>query len=135
MARQSIPAETLKVFERVYPFGWLGVLADTPPVHEELVYARHARGFALCSMRSKTRTRYYLQVPAEEQVADWPDERFWDELKNRLPADLAEALVTGPSIEKASPAAQLRGRADAVRADVPGGRCRPHRPAHWRQGS
>ncbi len=100
VARQSIPAEKLKVFERVYPFGWLGVLADTPPVHEELVYARHARGFALCSMRSKTRTRYYLQVPAEEQVADWPDERFWDELKNRLPADLAEALVTGPSIEK-----------------------------------
>ena len=100
VARQSIPAEKLKVFERVYPFGWLGVLADTPPVHEELVYARHARGFALCSMRSKTRTRYYLQVPAEEQVTDWPDERFWDELKNRLPADLAAALVTGPSIEK-----------------------------------
>ncbi|ALI06230.1 MULTISPECIES: 4-hydroxybenzoate 3-monooxygenase [Pseudomonas] len=100
VARQSIPAEKLKVFERVYPFGWLGVLADTPPVHEELVYARHARGFALCSMRSKTRTRYYLQVPAEEQVADWPDERFWHELKNRLPTDLAEALVTGPSIEK-----------------------------------
>ncbi|WP_339476015.1 MULTISPECIES: 4-hydroxybenzoate 3-monooxygenase [unclassified Pseudomonas] len=100
VARQSIPADKLKVFERVYPFGWLGVLADTPPVHEELVYARHARGFALCSMRSKTRTRYYLQVPAEEQVADWPDERFWEELKNRLPADLADALVTGPSIEK-----------------------------------
>lgn len=100
VARQSIPAEKLKVFERIYPFGWLGVLADTPPVHEELVYARHARGFALCSMRSKTRTRYYLQVPAEEQVADWPDERFWDELKNRLPADLAATLVTGPSIEK-----------------------------------
>ena len=100
VARQSIPAEKLKVFERVSPFGWLGVLADPPPVHEELVYARHARGFALCSMRSKTRTRYYLQVPAEEQVADWPDERFWDELKNRLPTDLAEALVTGPSIEK-----------------------------------
>ncbi|SDB65979.1 p-hydroxybenzoate 3-monooxygenase [Pseudomonas sp. NFACC23-1] len=100
VARQSIPAEKLKVFERVYPFGWLGVLADTPPVHEELVYARHARGFALCSMRSKTRTRYYLQVPAEEQVTDWPDERFWGELKNRLPADLAAALVTGPSIEK-----------------------------------
>ncbi|SCW79237.1 MULTISPECIES: 4-hydroxybenzoate 3-monooxygenase [unclassified Pseudomonas] len=100
VARQSIPADKLKVFERVYPFGWLGVLADTPPVHEELVYARHARGFALCSMRSKTRTRYYLQVPAEEQVTDWPDERFWGELKNRLPADLAAALVTGPSIEK-----------------------------------
>ncbi|MFL6969159.1 4-hydroxybenzoate 3-monooxygenase [Pseudomonas alvandae] len=100
VARQSIPAEKLKVFERVYPFGWLGILADTPPVHEELVYARHERGFALCSMRSRTRTRYYLQVPAEEQVADWPDERFWTELKNRLPADLAETLVTGPSIEK-----------------------------------
>ena len=100
VARQSIPAEKLKVFERVYPFGWLGVLADTPPVHEELVYARHERGFALCSMRSKTRTRYYLQVPAEELVADWPDERFWTELKARLPADLAETLVTGPSIEK-----------------------------------
>ncbi|MCI0993959.1 4-hydroxybenzoate 3-monooxygenase [Pseudomonas corrugata] len=100
VARQSIPAEKLKVFERVYPFGWLGILADTPPVNEELVYARHERGFALCSMRSKTRTRYYLQVPAEEQVADWPDERFWTELKTRLPADLAEALVTGPSIEK-----------------------------------
>ncbi|WP_448649119.1 4-hydroxybenzoate 3-monooxygenase [Pseudomonas corrugata] len=100
VARQSIPAEKLKVFERVYPFGWLGILADTPPVNEELVYARHERGFALCSMRSKTRTRYYLQVPAEEQVTDWPDERFWTELKTRLPADLAEALVTGPSIEK-----------------------------------
>ncbi|WP_448632221.1 MULTISPECIES: 4-hydroxybenzoate 3-monooxygenase [Pseudomonas fluorescens group] len=100
VARQSIPADTLKVFERVYPFGWLGVLADTPPVHDELVYARHPHGFALCSMRSKTRSRYYLQVPAEEQLADWPDARFWAELKNRLPADLAEALVTGPSIEK-----------------------------------
>ncbi|MDO7898541.1 4-hydroxybenzoate 3-monooxygenase [Pseudomonas citrulli] len=100
VARQSIPADKLKVFERVYPFGWLGVLADTPPVHDELVYARHARGFALCSMRSTTRSRYYLQVPVEEQLADWPDARFWAELKDRLPADLAKALVTGPSIEK-----------------------------------
>ncbi|MCK9801192.1 4-hydroxybenzoate 3-monooxygenase [Pseudomonas sp. MAFF 302030] len=100
IARQSIPAETLKVFERVYPFGWLGILADTPPVHEELVYARHERGFALCSMRSTTRTRYYLQVPAEEKVENWSDQRFWDELKTRLPQALAEQLVTGPSIEK-----------------------------------
>ncbi|WP_285420527.1 4-hydroxybenzoate 3-monooxygenase [Pseudomonas sp. efr-133-TYG-5] len=100
VARQSIPADCLKVFERVYPFGWLGILADTPPVHDELVYARHERGFALCSMRSATRTRYYLQVPAQEKVEDWSDQRFWDELKKRLPPALAEKLVTGPSIEK-----------------------------------
>ncbi|MEN5151720.1 4-hydroxybenzoate 3-monooxygenase [Pseudomonas orientalis] len=100
VARQSIPPEALQVFERVYPFGWLGMLADTPPVHPELVYATHPRGFALCSMRSLTRSRYYLQVPAQEPLADWSDERFWAELKNRLPVDLAEQLVTGPSIEK-----------------------------------
>ncbi|OWP72849.1 4-hydroxybenzoate 3-monooxygenase [Pseudomonas sp. K2I15] len=100
VARQSIPSEALKVFERVYPFGWLGILADTPPIHDELVYARHERGFALCSMRSPTRSRYYVQVPADESVEDWSDERFWDELKTRLPASLTEQLVTGPSIEK-----------------------------------
>lgn len=100
VARQSIPEDSLKTFERVYPFGWLGVLADTPPVNEELVYARHPDGFALCSMRSPTRTRYYVQVAAGEKVEDWSDERFWNELKNRLPAELAERLVTGPSIEK-----------------------------------
>ncbi|KRP68495.1 4-hydroxybenzoate 3-monooxygenase [Pseudomonas paralactis] len=100
IARQSIPAEALKVFERVYPFGWLGVLADTPPVHAELVYAKHPRGFALCSMRSPTRSRYYLQVPQDEAVEDWSDDRFWDELKTRLPASLVQQLVTGPSIEK-----------------------------------
>ena len=100
VARQSIPAECLKIFERVYPFGWLGILADTPPVHEELVYARHERGFALCSMRSETRTRYYVQVPADEKVENWSDQRFWDELKSRLPQALAQKLVTGPSIEK-----------------------------------
>jgi len=100
VSRQSIPAETLKVFERVYPFGWLGLLADTSPVAEELIYASHPRGFALCSMRSPTRTRYYVQVGLDEQVQDWPDERFWEELKARLPADTAAKLVTGPSIEK-----------------------------------
>jgi p-hydroxybenzoate 3-monooxygenase len=100
VARQSIPADTLKTFEREYPFGWLGILADTPPVNEELVYATHPRGFALCSLRSPTRTRYYVQVDAGEKVEDWSDERFWNELKVRLPQDLADRLVTGPSIEK-----------------------------------
>ena len=100
VSRQSIPAESLEIFERVYPFGWLGVLADTPPVDHELIYARHERGFALCSMRSATRTRYYVQVDAGEKVEDWSDERFWQELKSRLPAPVAERLITGPSIEK-----------------------------------
>lgn len=100
VSRQSIPAGVLQEFERVYPFGWLGILADTPPVHEELIYANHARGFALCSMRSPTRTRYYVQVGAEEKVEDWSDERFWDELKRRLPSEIASQLITGPSIEK-----------------------------------
>lgn len=100
VARQSIPPESLNIFERVYPFGWLGILADTPPVHEELVYAKHPRGFALCSMRSPTRSRYYLQVPADEDLEQWSDARFWEELKRRLPPALAEQLVTGPSIEK-----------------------------------
>jgi p-hydroxybenzoate 3-monooxygenase len=100
VARQSIPAASLNIFERVYPFGWLGILADTPPVHEELVYARHEQGFALCSMRSATRTRYYVQVPADDKVENWSDERFWETLKSRLPTALADALITGPSIEK-----------------------------------
>ena len=100
VARQSIPSDALNIFERVYPFGWLGVLADTPPVNDELVYAKHERGFALCSQRSATRSRYYLQVPVQEKVEDWSDQRFWDELKTRLPKALAERLITGPSIEK-----------------------------------
>ena len=100
VARQSIPSDVLNIFERVYPFGWLGVLADTPPVNDELVYAKHERGFALCSQRSATRSRYYLQVPVQEKVEDWSDQRFWDELKTRLPKALAERLITGPSIEK-----------------------------------
>ncbi|MFC0338415.1 p-hydroxybenzoate 3-monooxygenase [Kushneria avicenniae] len=100
MSRRSIPEDRLKTFERVYPFGWLGMLSETPPVHEELIYASHARGFALCSMRSRTRSRYYLQVPATETVEAWSDDRFWTELAARLPEDIAQALVTGPSIEK-----------------------------------
>lgn len=100
VSRQSIPEGRIKEFEKVYPFGWLGLLADTPPVAEELIYARHERGFALCSMRSETRSRYYLQVPLDEKVEDWSDERFWEELKRRVPDEVAEKLVTGPSIEK-----------------------------------
>jgi p-hydroxybenzoate 3-monooxygenase len=100
VSRKSIPADRIKEFEKVYPFGWLGILSDTPPVSDELIYARHARGFSLCSMRSETRSRYYIQVSLDEKVEDWSDERFWEELKRRLPDDVAESLVTGPSIEK-----------------------------------
>ncbi|MBJ9973825.1 4-hydroxybenzoate 3-monooxygenase [Pseudomonas sp. S75] len=100
VSRQSIPQGVLKQFERVYPFGWLGLLADTPPVNHELIYAHHPRGFVLCSQRSATRSRYYLQVPANERVEDWSDARFWDELKARLPQDVASRLVTGPALEK-----------------------------------
>ncbi|WP_454724557.1 MULTISPECIES: 4-hydroxybenzoate 3-monooxygenase [Cupriavidus] len=100
VTRRSVPAASRRLFERVYPFGWLGVLADTPPVADELIYASHARGFALCSMRSRTRSRYYVQVAAGERAEDWSDRRFWDELRGRLDAGAAEALVTGPSLEK-----------------------------------
>ncbi len=100
IARKSIPAEVLTHFERVYPFGWLGLLSDTPPVNHELIYAHHDSGFALCSQRSLTRSRYYLQVPLTDKAQEWSDERFWGELKARLPQDLANKLVTGPSLEK-----------------------------------
>jgi p-hydroxybenzoate 3-monooxygenase len=100
VSRASVPAERITQHERIYPFGWLGILADVPPVHDELIYANHARGFALCSMRSKTRSRYYVQCGLDEKVQDWPDERFWQELATRLPPDHARNLVTGPSIEK-----------------------------------
>ncbi|WP_444985640.1 4-hydroxybenzoate 3-monooxygenase [Halomonas mongoliensis] len=100
VSRKSIPEGRIKEFEKVYPFGWLGILSDTPPVSDELIYASHERGFSLCSMRSETRSRYYIQVALDEKVEDWSDERFWEELKRRLPDDVAEKLVTGPSIEK-----------------------------------
>ncbi|WP_165009601.1 4-hydroxybenzoate 3-monooxygenase [Neisseria yangbaofengii] len=100
VSRQSIPADVLKSYERVYPFGWLGLLSDTPPVSDELIYAKHDNGFVLCSQRSNTRSRYYLQVPLTDKVEDWSDERFWTELKNRLPAETAAKLVTGSSLEK-----------------------------------
>ena len=100
ISRASVPAGALRTCERVYPFGWLGVLADTPPVSEELIYVSHERGFALCSQRSRTRSRYYVQCPLSEQVDEWPDERFWTELRRRLPGDAAASLATGASIEK-----------------------------------
>ena len=100
VCRASIPPNKLVLYEKNYSFGWLGVLSDTPPVSDELIYVSHERGFALCSQRSKTRSRYYLQCPLSEQVDEWPDDRFWAELRRRLPADAAKALATGPSIEK-----------------------------------
>lgn len=100
ISRKSIPKEKIQEFERVYPFGWLGVLSRTKPVSPELVYAKHERGFALCSMRSQTLSRYYIQVPLTDTVEDWSDDAFWAELKARLPDDLAASLITGPSIEK-----------------------------------
>lgn len=99
-SRQAIPASVAKSFERVYPFGWLGILADVPPCNHELIYANHERGFALASMRSATRSRYYVQVAADENVEDWPDERIWDELAIRLGPDAAAHMTRGPSIEK-----------------------------------
>lgn len=100
VCRAAIPAGAQEMFERVYPFGWLGILADVPPVAEELIYANHAHGFALASMRSHTRSRYYLQCSLDERIEDWPDERFWDELAVRLGPDAAASLTRGPSFEK-----------------------------------
>ncbi|RDJ22332.1 4-hydroxybenzoate 3-monooxygenase [Bosea caraganae] len=100
VSRASVPADAMQLFERTYPFGWLGILADVPPVSHELVYAGDDSGFALCSMRSPSRSRYYVQCGLDEDVANWSDERFWDELRRRLDPATAEALVTGPSIEK-----------------------------------
>jgi p-hydroxybenzoate 3-monooxygenase len=100
VSRTAIPREKLTQYERVYPCGWLGLLADVPPLHEELVYAHHERGFALCSMRSRARSRYYVQCSLEDKVEQWPDSRFWDELQARLPERYARQLVSGPALEK-----------------------------------
>lgn len=99
-SRKAIPAHAAREFERVYPFGWLGILADVPPCHDELIYANHDRGFALASMRSKMRSRYYIDVPLTERLEDWPDERLWDELALRLGPDVAPHIVRGPALEK-----------------------------------
>jgi len=100
VSRKAVAERSIRTFEKIYPFGWLGILADVAPVSHELVYANHPRGFALCSMRSQTRSRYYIQAPLDEKIDHWSDERFWDELRRRLPAHHAEALQTAPSFEK-----------------------------------
>ena len=100
VSRKSIPQSVLREYEKVYPFGWLGVLSRTKPVSPELIYVKHERGFALCSMRSQTISRYYIQVPLTDTEAQWSDDAFWAEMKNRLPAEIAQRLQTGPSIEK-----------------------------------
>jgi len=100
VSRASAPQGSVETFERVYPFGWLGILTDTPPVSHELIYSNHERGFALCSMRSHTRSRYYIQCSLDDAVEQWSDTAFWDELRRRLDRDAAETMITGPSIEK-----------------------------------
>jgi p-hydroxybenzoate 3-monooxygenase len=100
ISRASVRPSAIETFERVYPFGWLGILSETPPVSHELIYSNHARGFALCTMRSTHRSRYYVQCSLDDHIDQWPDQRFWDELKQRLDQKAADHLVTGPSIEK-----------------------------------
>jgi p-hydroxybenzoate 3-monooxygenase len=100
VSRASVKPSAIQTFEREYPFGWLGILSETPPVNHELIYSNHARGFALCTMRSMRRSRYYVQCSLDDHIDQWPDERFWDELKRRLDPQTVDNLVTGPSIEK-----------------------------------
>ena len=100
VSRKTMPQDVIRIFERVYPFGWLGVLSDTKPVSDELIYVNDKRGFALCSQRSETRSRYYIQCTFDEDLEEWTDDRFWDELCARLPEEIAAQLETGPSIEK-----------------------------------
>jgi p-hydroxybenzoate 3-monooxygenase len=99
VARRSLPADKIKTFEKTYPFSWLGILSDVPPVMDELLYANHARGFALCSMRSHTRSRYYVQCNTDDNVNNWSDDAFWDELRRRLPSDAADSVTTGARLE------------------------------------
>ena len=100
VSRKTIPDDVRREYEKIYPFGWLGILSKTPPVNHELIYANSERGFALCSMRNEGLSRYYIQCPLTDKVEDWSDDAFWAELKRRIPADQAAKLVTGPSIEK-----------------------------------
>lgn len=100
VSRQTIPLSVRREYEKTYPFGWLGVLSETPPAHDELIYASSERGFALCSMRNANLSRYYIQCGLSDNPSDWSDQAFWEELKRRIPSDIAESMITGPSIEK-----------------------------------
>ena len=100
ISRSIIPKEVINIYERVFPFGWLGILSETPPVSEELIYANHGNGFALASMRNKNLSRYYIQTNLEDNIDNWSDIKFWEELKKRLPSNVADTIITGPSIEK-----------------------------------
>jgi len=131
--QESAAAGLTRRTSRVYPFGWIGLLSDTPPVEDELIYANHERGFALCSMRSHTRSRYYLQCTLAERVEEMPDERFWAELKLRLDPQVASAWRPGPRSKKHRALAQFRGRADCASAGCSLPRCRAHRSADGRQ--
>ena len=136
VTRASVPKHAITLHERIYPVGWLGILADVPPVAAELVYANHARGFSLCSMRSRTRSRYYLQCPLDDDIDSWPDERFWDELRLRLPEKYADAPDhRAVDREEHRAAAQFRGRTDALWAAVPGRRRGAYRAADRCQGT
>ncbi len=135
VCRPSIPDGVLKTFEREYPFGWLGILAEVAPSIDELVYAHHERGFALLSLRSPELSRCYLQVRHDEDIAEWPDERIWEELQLRTALD-GWTLARGPDPREGRHRhAQLRHRADAVRPPLPRGRRGAHRPADGRQGA
>ena len=134
VSRKSIPAEKLITYEKIYPFGWLGILSDVPPVDEELIYANHERGFALCSMRSHTRSRYYIQCELNDKVENWTDDDFWDELRRRLPDHVAETMVTGPRLEMSI--APLRSFvAEPMRYGnlFLAGDAAPHRTPNWRK--
>ena len=100
ISRKIIPKNLINIFERVYPFGWLGILSETPPVKEELIYANHGNGFALASMRNNNLSRYYIQTSLDDRLEDWDYKKFWEELKRRLPIEASESIITGPSIEK-----------------------------------
>ena len=135
VSRASVKPSAIQTYERIYPFGWLGILSETPPVSPELIYSNHARGFALCTMRSTKRSRYYVQCPLDDDIAQWPDERFWDELELRDRPEGGRRTRHRPFDRKEHPPpAQLRRRADAVRPDVFRRRRRPHRAGDRRQG-
>jgi p-hydroxybenzoate 3-monooxygenase len=135
ISRASVPAAALQTFERVYPFGWLGVLSETPPVSHELIYSNHARGFALCSMRSTTRSRYYVQCSLDDKVEQWSDEAFWSELRRRLDAKAAAELVTGRRSRRASRRCAASSPSRCASAALPRRRRRPHRAADRREGT